>query len=296
VRKQSELALQRSEAKFRSYVQSAPSAIFVADRQGRFVDWNLAALSLLGCDPETLRRLHIWDLHPDADREKARELFVDMRDKGFVEMELPIVRRDGRRLWGWLRAVRLDDGSSLGFCQDITERKQTELALLDSRQKLDAALDAAQLGIFSRDLRTGKGSWDERTKTIFGVAPDEEITTERLMAMLAPEDRDKLQAMPQVYQRQGDSIQYRITLPSGETRWIQARGNILKDSNGRPERALGIVMDITEQKLAERAMQSLEEQFRHAQKMEAVGRLAGGVAARLQQSPDGHSNVCGDGA
>src|ERR1019366_10027238 len=74
------------------------------------------------------------------------------------------------------------------------------------------------------------------------------------------------------------SRKYRIHIPGGTIRWLSVWGNLLRDSSGKPIMLTGVVKDITGRKQAEEQIRALEEQFRHAQKMEAIGRLAGAIA------------------
>jgi PAS domain S-box-containing protein len=186
---------------------------------------------------------------------------------------------------------------------EVTERKRAEAELAESRHNLVAALDAAKLGIWSRDLLTDKLVWDERTKEIYGVASTaEEVTEEQLLECIVPEDREVSRLMRAQQLQEADntsgnfSLEYRVKV-SGATRWVHVRGSILRDASGRPVRRTGVVMDITQRKQSEDEMRLLEEQFRHAQKMEAVGRLAGGIAHdfnNLLQVINGHSELIGD--
>ncbi len=129
-----------SEAKFRSYIDNAPLAIFVADRSGRIIDFNREALDLLGCDEATLASMTTEDLHPMEERRVVFLARQELAAKGRFEGELPILRRDGRRIWVSLRAVALDSERSIGFLQDITERR---LAAAE-RQQLEAQYRQAQ--------------------------------------------------------------------------------------------------------------------------------------------------------
>ncbi|HWD20472.1 MAG TPA: response regulator [Verrucomicrobiae bacterium] len=132
--------LRQSEAKFRSYVDNAPVAIFVANRVKQIVDFNKAALELIGCDAATLSAMTTDDLYPLEERRLVFLARQELTAKGWSETEMPILRRDGRRIWVSARTVMLDQERSIGFFTDITARK---LAAVE-RQALEAQYRQAQ--------------------------------------------------------------------------------------------------------------------------------------------------------
>ncbi|MGA2228645.1 MAG: PAS domain S-box protein, partial [Syntrophobacteraceae bacterium] len=133
-RKRAQEALKESETKFRSYIESAPLAIFVADREGRLIDFNPAATDLLGCDTAILKNMHILDLHPEDDSDEVLRKFATLLETGHLETEARMKKCDGQIIWVSLHVVMTSDRLSLGYCRDITERKKVEDALKQSEE------------------------------------------------------------------------------------------------------------------------------------------------------------------
>ena len=151
-RKAAEQALRVSEAKFRSYIESAPLAIFVADRQGQLVDFNPAATELLGYDAVTLRKMHIMDLHPEDDREEVLSHFATLLKVGQLRIECRMKKCDGQLIWVSLCTVMSSDQFSLGYCQDITEQRHAAEALRESETKFRTLFEAMTEGVALHEI------------------------------------------------------------------------------------------------------------------------------------------------
>ena len=128
-RKKMEDALRESEAKFRSYVESSPLAVIVADPEGRIVDVNRTTIELLGNDAATLSHMRVFDLHPAEDQADALRHFTAFNREGHLEAEFRFQRQDGSLVWVSLHATMIAEGFSLAYCSDITSRKEAEEAL-----------------------------------------------------------------------------------------------------------------------------------------------------------------------
>jgi PAS domain S-box-containing protein len=238
---------------------------------------------IFGINSESGKTVASWNalVHPQERAEMLNYFrqHVIMARQPF-DREYRIVRpRDGQVRWVWGRGELSFDPEGkplrmIGTIQDITHRKESEQALLESQQRLELATSSAELGIWDWDITTNHMTWDERMFRLYGLEQKpKHYGVEIWEQAIHPDDRNQAWAVCQSAlrgERDYDTA-FRVRHPDGKIRHIRARGIVLRDMEGKPTRMLGINYDVTERRL-------LEDQLRQAQKMEAIGHLAGGVA------------------
>jgi PAS domain S-box-containing protein len=154
------------------------------------------------------------------------------------------------------------------------ERRQATRALARSEERLRRALDAARMGTWVWSVETNTLTWDDNLRQLYGLAPGEPVASyEQFLARVHPDDRTLVTESVQRVLKAGGGLHYefRIVLPDGRVRWIADQGEVRRNEEGRPIYLAGVCTDVTERR-------DTEEQLRQAQRMESVGRLAGGVA------------------
>ena len=204
---------------------------------------------------------------------------------GIIYVESWHRRADGEaRLLAW-RQKTLDGGnSSLLAGRDITERKQAEEALMQVTERFNVALQSSKTGAWDWNIISGHIEWSSQMYDLFGLdAAKDKASFEAWLKVLHPDDVDVAARVidDALNQRKILDSEYRIILPDGNVRWINAVGQGKYNGEGKPLRMIGICQDITGRKQADEERRLLTERLQRAEKMEALGTLAGGVAHDL---------------
>lgn len=253
--------LRVSEERFRLTIDEAPIGMALVALDGRFVRVNHALCEIVGYSPAELLKLTFHDITHPADLEIDVAL-ADQLARGEIpryQLEKRYLRKDGTSVDVLLSGSILRDkeGAPLYYIAqiaDITERKHAEAALKGSEERLNLALDSAQMGIWDLDLVSDTAVRSLRHAQIFGYASLPPRWGRAIfLDHVAPEDReDARQKFAEALASGRINLECRILWPDKSVHWVSAKGRVVaRDPGGAPLRMLGTVVDITEQKKME---------------------------------------------
>lgn len=280
---------------FHALFDAAADALLLADDAGNVTLANPAACKLFGyCEAEMLG-MSVEMLMPAHFRENHRRFRADFsrhpqkRTMGNGK-ELLALSRDGRELQVdvGLSPLRVEGQPYvLVTFIDASRRRQAIKALQESEERLRLAKHAAGLGIFDRDLTDNTLHWDERSRELWGLGPGESVTYGKFLARIHPDD---LAARNAIIDRAIDpagngeyNSEFRIIDPNdGSERWIASTGRVIFE-NGRAVRFLGVMRDVTSQRVAERKLREQRAEMELLLKQQVAAQTASAIAHELNQ-------------
>jgi PAS domain S-box-containing protein len=273
--------------RYRSLVAAMTEGIVFFDAAGAILDCNPAAERILGLPRDVVLARsggEPWaTVRDDGSAMPIEEypLTITLRTGQPVRgVVMGIDRPDGTRCWTLMNSEPLRrPGEPRPFgvvtsFEDVTESRAAAEAVRRREAQFRLALECAEHVFWEADFATGRvtsgAPW-----TIAGWAPDAlDGSGAAFRALIHPDDRgtitDAFRAHLEGRAAQYHA-QYRLRSASGDYRWIQARGRILRGHDGTPERVTGTVTDVTEERL-------LAERVRAADRLASIGTLAGGIA------------------
>ena len=274
--RETEEALSDRESRLRGLANSVPGGIFQfevfpdGEQSFTFVSEQAEALLGISSEPEGYFERFVQQVPPSHRQDLLDSIGEAIQDSRAWSFEMPFDRPDGERIW--VRGVSTPErrttpeGDKLvyhGVTIDTTERKQAEQKLRRNRSRLETAQEIAGLGSWERDLDSGEMVWSDEMYDIFGWDPEEEVTLEKIMDALPPEDQEKLRRRREQAIEAGGTFQleHRLTRPDGEVRIVRMNGKAEQIGPEDAPRTIGTSLDITRQKRHEQEIERLRRKY-----------------------------------
>jgi PAS domain S-box-containing protein len=277
------------EDRYRILVEAVTDyAIYMLDPSGIVTSWNAGAERFKGYSPIEIIGQHFSRFYTDEDRESglpARALEISARE-GKFESEGWRVRRDGTRFWAHvvIDPIREPSGKLTGFAKvtrDLTERKKAEEELRKSQEQFQRLVQGVtDYAIYMLDPEGIITSWNSGAERIKGYSADE-IIGKHFSQFYTPEDRERgsPESALETAAREGRSEREGWRLRKDATRfWSHVVIDAIRGEDGTILGFAKITRDITERKKAQESLDQAREALFHSQKMDAIGKLTGGVA------------------
>jgi PAS domain S-box-containing protein len=272
-RKNREHALREHQEWLAAILDQVPGGVGLFDQDGRLVLrggplGNLWDDTLPSLNPDSMNRWRSFDerghLLSPQDYPGARALRGETSTRDSLR-----TADDGRECWFRISAspFRSQDGEIAGatvFIQDVDKERRAQERLRESEARLKNAVELVRLGLYSIEVADGKSElhWDDVVRSMWGLPPGSAVTYETWEHGIHPDDREFVQeAVDQAYDPAGTGIydiEYRVIGQDGVERWIATRGQS-QFEHGRATSFLGVVLDITDRKVAERKLEHLVE-------------------------------------
>jgi PAS domain S-box-containing protein len=288
-RKKAEEQLRQSEEKYRHLVDHAPAGIYQVDfRSRRFISVNDVMCQYTGYTRDEFLTLDPLRILTEDSLEPFLKRMADVMEGIPISdsVEYKIRGKNGREFWVLLHNSFLyEEGRpviSTVIIHDITERRQTEQALRESEERYRTLVETSPDSIILYSLTGEILAASGQTAAMYGASSTAEFMKEvrTVFDLLTDEGREKAAANFSRTLAKGHSEknEYRIRLRDQSQIDVEINSSLVRDASGEPRAFISVVRDITDRKRAEEERERLQMQLLQAQKMESVGRLAGGVA------------------
>jgi diguanylate cyclase (GGDEF)-like protein/PAS domain S-box-containing protein len=260
-------ALETPEEDYRLLIENQTDLVVKINMEGRFLFVSPSYRRTFGKRKEELIGQTLMPLVHEDDRAVAAAAMAKLQTPPHhCDVEQRALTVHGWRWFAWSYTAVLDcDGRAtaiIGVGRDITERKDAEQALAEANRRLELALDAGEIGLYTASFPSGDALVDARYLGMLGYPPDDlRLDLDTWLKLVHPDDLAWVRVLAE-HATRGDidrfDAEYRMRHKDGHWVWIHDRGQIYeRDANGNALRTAGTHMDITRRKVAELKLEYL---------------------------------------
>jgi PAS domain S-box-containing protein len=262
-------------------LENISDAVFSTDAAYHITSWNKAAAELYGWQEQEVLGKNGFEVNPPRLVDWSLEgVLQELREKGKWKGEVIQQRKDGTTLYilASTTALKNPEGEVIGYVtvnRDITERKRANeerIRLLISeqearqaaeelnrqlekeRERLRLAQKAGHIGTFEWFIREDRMIWTPELESLYGLPPGSfEGKHENWARWVHPDDYELAESSLKKAAIQGSpyDVEFRVIWPDGSVHWLLAQGEVYYGPDNKPERIVGVNIDITERKILE---------------------------------------------
>ncbi|MFQ5416731.1 MAG: PAS domain S-box protein [Myxococcota bacterium] len=265
-------AFRDSAERYRAFVENATEGIFVADSHGHYVDVNEAACRMTGYSRSEFLAMSIRDLAPASG---PRGVFSELKRSGQISGEVLLRKKDGSGLHASLDAMELGEDRYIAVCSDISVRKQVQAQLTTKEAQLRTVMEASpdHIWLLDKEFKILYCNRAGETRDI------DELVGVSVLSLLPKERRAESRRHLESALAAKTPYEYEIEVQAADAcPLIFENIAIRTELDGQ---VVGLTINsrnISERRRAEAERERLQTQLHHAQRLESLGRLAGGVA------------------
>ncbi|MFL5771943.1 MAG: PAS domain-containing protein [Flavisolibacter sp.] len=187
-----------------------------------------------------------------------------------------------------------DDYMVLGTVQDVTEKQTLITKLRQNESVYKQAEELANMGNWSWTIETNELEWTDHLYKIYGIPPGEEVTIERFLSMVHPDDREEIrEGTEKVFTNKILDYTFRIITPAGKTKILRSVAQVQFNEHGHPVRVIGTERDITEKQNLIDRLQRSELLYKQAQALAHVGNWSWDIQTNKLEWSDELYNIYG---
>ncbi|MDF5711612.1 MAG: PAS domain-containing protein [Nostoc sp. S4] len=287
-RRRTEISLRQSNERFELAAAAVNCVIYDWEIHRNSVERTEGLTQVFGYTQQEAQPTFEWwqeRIHPDDQQMVNDQFIASMVNGNRYRIKYRVRHKDGRYLWvedqGF--AVRDPNGQVVrvvGASTDITEqqaalhdRQQAETKLRESEERIRLATNAAEVGMWFWNLIAKELIWTDKCKQLFGLSLEAEISYEIFLNCVHPEDRLSVEeAIARSLAEKVDcEVEYRTIWPDSSIHWIDAKGRVFYDADGKALRIMGTAQDITQRKQAENTLRQRETQLRRLVDSNIIG-------------------------
>lgn len=267
--KKSLLALEESESKLNIAIDATELGTFdinLQEEEEFICSSKYLEIYGFGSNEKPTRKKIISRVHPD-DLPARQASLNHALSTGILDHDTRIIYPDNSTHWIRIKGKVVYDNHKkpdriLGTVKDITKDKLSTQQLQENEQRLNIAIQSAELGMWELNLKTLEPLYTERYLELLGLEKNDFPNREEILAQIHPDDIDILDnAIQNAHENGLLDLEMRTAPKDKHPRWLKVRGKVFYDELGHPEKMLGTLMDITETKTAFNALQENEERL-----------------------------------